>query len=87
MLIDGAFRAMAMLRLKLNREALGQILDYAQSLTADHYNRFWVAAAAPGWDHPKLAEFLATCSSSSRGDLRDAALAAKEKRHQVWRPL
>jgi HEAT repeat protein len=87
MLIDGAFRAVAMMRLRLNPPALGGIIDYAASLAPDHYNRFWVAAAAPGWEHPKLAAFLAACAVGPREDVRKAARAAQEKRYLTWRPL
>jgi HEAT repeat protein len=87
MLIDGAFRAVAMLRLRLNEEAIGRILDYVSALPAEHYLRFWVAAAAPGWEHPKLPAFLETCAGGPRDDVRTAALAAQQKKYLTWRPL
>ena len=52
MLIDGAFRAVAMLRLRPDAEAIGQIVSYVSALPAEHHLRFWVAAAAPGWGIP-----------------------------------
>jgi HEAT repeat protein len=87
MLIDGAFRAVAMLRLRPQAEAIEQIVDYVAALPVGHYLRFWVAAAAPGWDHPKVAAFLQSCVDGDREDVRAAASAAQQKKYLTWRPL
>jgi HEAT repeat protein len=87
MLIDGAFRAVAMLRLRLDAEAIGQIVNYVSALPAEHHLRFWVAAAAPGWDHPGVSPFLQACAAGPRDDVRTAATAAQQKQYLTWRPL
>ena len=46
-----------------------------------------MAAAAPGWDHPKVQAFLQACASGDRDDVRTAATAALQKKYLTWRPL
>jgi hypothetical protein len=87
MLIDGAFRAIAMLRLRPPPDAIGAIVDFVAPLPTSHHLRFWVAAAAPGWDHPKVMTFLQACVAGDRDDVRTAATAALQKKYLTWRPL
>jgi hypothetical protein len=87
MLIDGALRAMAMLRMVPTPEAMREILAYAGQLTPADPLRFWVAAAAPGWTHPALELFLAACAASGRQDIAEAGKLAQLKRYKKWNPL
>lgn len=87
MLTDGAFRAVAMLRLTLTEEAVRDIVDFASGLPMDHFLRFWVAASAAGWHGEHVEEFLRLCLGSSREDLRRAASASLKQEYVAWRPL
>ena len=87
MLIDGAFRAVAMLRLKLEAAAVDQIVDYAAARGPHDPLRFWVAAAAAGWHGPNVERFLTACASGPRDDVREAAEASLHKRYRSWHPL
>lgn len=87
MLTDGAFRAVAMLRLKLNEDAVRQIVSYVSRRPLNDPLRFWVAAASAGWDGPEVEAFLQACISGSRDDTRQAAAAALQKRYLKWNPL
>lgn len=87
MLIDGAFRAVAMMKLRLDDSAIEQIIDFVSSYPQDHGLLFWVAAAAPGWSGVRVQQFLEYCSKSSREDVRKAALAAQQGKHLKWHPL
>ena len=87
MLLDGAFRAMAMLRLVPAPPELAEILHYVNKLAPDDNLRFWVAAAAPGWSDPSVKAFLVDCAKSSRQDLKEASSLAIAGKYKVWRPL
>lgn len=86
-LIDGALRAMAMLRLVPESGDMLEILSYANKLSRDDGRRFWVAAAAPGWRGPLVSRFIDDCAQSSRPDLREAAALALAGKYKQWRPL
>jgi hypothetical protein len=86
-LINGAFRAMAMLRLVPESADMVEILSYANKLSLDEGHRFWVAAAAPGWRGPLVSRFIDDCAQSSRPDLREAAALALAGKYKQWRPL
>ena len=87
MLIDGALRATAMLRLRFETTSIDAILKYLQPRGLADGLRFWAAAAAPGWESPRLEEFLDTCICGLREDIREAALAAKARRYRKYSPL
>ena len=87
MLLDGAFRAMAMLRMVPSSLEVTEIVAYAASLPPRDGLRFWVAAAAPGWRSPEVAAFLQACVESERSDLKEAASLAIAGRYKTWRPL
>ena len=86
-LVDGAFRAMAMLRMTHDPKSIAAIIEYASTFRRDDPVRFWVVAAAPGWRGPAVERFLADCAQSSREDIRTAAVAAQQGTYQRWRPL
>jgi hypothetical protein len=87
MLLDGAFRAMAMLRLAPEPSAVTEILDHANRLGPDDGLRFWVLAATPGWGGPKVKAFIEACARSSRPDLQEGASLAQAGKYKAWRPL
>jgi hypothetical protein len=86
-LIEGALRAVAMLRMKPCEAAINRIVAYAARLSPNDSHRFWVAAAAPAWDAPEVASFLKACAESPRQDIRDAAVAAREQKYLKLNPL
>lgn len=85
-LIEGGLRAVAMLRLKLPHHAIGQIIEFA-SRPENEQVRFWVAAAAPGWEGPEVSLFLRSCATAKLEETRKAAEAALQKRYLKWSPL
>ncbi len=76
-LVDGAFRAMALLRMCPDEETIGKILDYVSEFPADSGLDFWVAAAAAGWAGAAVDKFLDRCIAGPRDDIRQAALASR----------
>jgi len=87
MLIDGAFRAVAMLRLCPNDQAIARIIGYVARRPPEDGLRFWVAVAAASWNHPDAQAFLHHCIASSREDVKRAAQASLEKTYRTWHPL
>lgn len=87
MLVDGALRAVAMLQLKLNQDAIDTIVQYSLKLMPQDGNRFWIAAAAAGWNGSDVDKFLLECATSGRDDLECAASASLKKKHLKWKPL
>lgn len=86
-LIDGALRAMAMLRLIPDENEIAQILEYANRLTCDDGNRFWIIAACPGWPASQIGKFLNDAMMSSRSDFQEAVSLARVGKYKTWRPL
>jgi len=86
-LIDGAFRAMAMLRMVPSTAERSAILRFADHLETDDPLRLWVAAAAAGWDGEEVKTFLDRCRRSSREDVRSAAESSAAKKYRKWMPL
>jgi HEAT repeat protein len=87
MLIDGALRAMAMLRLVPSESAILRIIDYAAELSVNDGNRFWIIAACPGWPAKVTEPFLAACAGTDRSDFQEALELAKLGKYKTWRPL
>jgi HEAT repeat protein len=87
MVIDGAFRAVAMLRLRLNPTAIAAIIGYVRNRSLPDPLRFWVAAACAGWSGPEVEQFLEACTRSPRQDIKQAALAAQQRKYLRWNPL
>jgi hypothetical protein len=86
-LMDGAFRAMAMLRLKPDAAAVEEILGFVSRLPVNHRLRFWVSAAAAGWEGESVRTFLKDCVRSPREESRKAAEASLEGKYLEWNPL
>jgi len=87
MLMDGSLRAMAMLRMVPDADAMREILAFMNSLSPPDPLRFWVAAAAPGWKHPDLDAFLRSCVTSGRTDVAEAGNLAQIGKYKKWNPL
>jgi hypothetical protein len=86
MLTDGAFRAMAMLKMVPRENQIDQILRVVSALPLDHYNRFWPLAAAPGWKGDNVVAFIAECTRSPRSDIQEAAKLAADQKYKKWNP-
>ena len=87
MLIEGAFRAVAMLRMIPSQNEIQQIMHYVSQQTPSCGVEFWLAAAAPGWSGPEVDVFLAQASRSHHQQLQQAAVAAQQKKYLKWSPL
>ena len=89
----GACQAMAMLRLVPPRETIEQLLEFANRFPLDESQginqRFWIAAAAPGWlEHsPATLPFLDACATSKNSQVKLAAEAALQGKYRKWSPL
>ena len=86
-LIDGALRAMAMLRMKPSDDDLGTIIDYAEQFPTDDNSRFWIIAACPGWTGERVEKFIDDCSRSSNNEIAQAAKLAADRKYKKWSPL
>jgi hypothetical protein len=87
MLADGAFRAMAMLRMVPDEATIATLIDLVSARPPEDGIPFWVVAAAPGWKGPKVEAFLHECESSPRKDVCDAAKDALLGKYRRWKPL
>src|SRR5260370_39300661 len=56
-LLDGALRAVAMLRMKLSEDCASQVIDHVMARKAE-YLRFWGLATLPGWAGRIVETFL-----------------------------
>lgn len=92
-LTEGAFRAMAMLRMKPDHEAVKAIIRYVNECERDAQNtarvslRFWVTAAAAGWHGPEVERFVEASATGQRSDVMEAALASRQKTYREWNVL
>jgi len=87
MLIDGAFRSLAMLRLVPSTSDIEDLIEFVEQYDPDHHLRFWIVAAAPGWEGSKVENFIFECTASNREDISSAAKLAQEKKYKKWQPL
>ena len=87
MLIDGAFRAMAMLKMTPGDREIEKMLAFASKLPPDHQNHFWLLAAAPGWRGKSVSAYVARCQRSRRKDIRECAELAAQGKYRKWYPL
>jgi hypothetical protein len=87
MLANGAFQAMAMLRMMPNEAAIARVIGLVSARSAEDPLRFCVVAAAAGWKGAKVEAFLLECGSSLRKDIRDAATEALQGKYGKWRPV
>lgn len=77
LLVYGALRAVAMLRLQLPDATVEAVLDYVEANDSNRMTlAYWPAIAAAGWSGPRVRAFLTRCSQDSRQDVADAATDA-----------
>jgi len=86
-LIDGALRAMAMLRMVPSESQIENIIDYVAARESNLGVHIWVLAAAPGWSGSKLKEYLDYCSGSPQIELTSAVELARKNQYKKWSPL
>lgn len=87
MLIEGAFRAIAMLRMIPSPSDIQRIMQYVKQQTVPGGVAFWLAAAAPGWNGTEVDAFLQQAVKSYDQQLQRAAIAAQQKKYIKWSPL
>jgi hypothetical protein len=87
MLINGALRAMAMLRLVPTEPEILRIFAYATHLSVNDGSRFWIIAACPGWPTKATEPFLGDWEKTDRPDFHEALVLAKSGKYKTWRPL
>jgi HEAT repeat protein len=83
---EGAIRALAMTHAIPAERTILAVIGYANE-AAHKQVRFWVAAAAPGWQHPSVRPFLEECLNGQDAETRRAAQAAIEGHYLKWNPL
>ncbi|GGK93774.1 hypothetical protein Ppa06_61960 [Planomonospora parontospora subsp. parontospora] len=86
-LLDGAFRAMAMLRMVPDDAAIGRILDFLAPRPSEDGLRFWPAVAAAGWQGEAVRAFLTGCAAGPREDVVEAAAYSLTGRYKTYRHL
>ena len=87
MLIDGAIRAMAMLKMVPVELHIEKIINYVTAKNKSDGVHFWVLAAAPGWSGQKVVDYLAFCSTSKRDEITNAVELARKQKYKKWFPL
>lgn len=85
--IHGAFRAVAMLQLRLDARGVAAIVEFASALQADDPLRLWVAAASAGWKESHVRRFLDESAKSAREDIRAVAETSLNGIYRRWSPL
>jgi HEAT repeat protein len=87
MLIDGALRAMAMIRMVPSNSHIEKIINYVAEREMNQGIHIWVLAAAPGWSGLKVEEYLDYCATSSLEEIISAVALARKKKYKKWSPL
>jgi hypothetical protein len=87
MLIDGALRAMAMLKMVPSDSHIEKIINYVSGRELNQGIHFWVVAAAPGWSGEKVEEYLDYCANSPRDEIASAVTLARKNKYKNWSPL
>ena len=85
--IDGTFRAIAMLQLVPDDELIERIIAFVTPLDYVDPLRYWVAAAAASWNGLNVETYLRSCLTSQRDHLIEAATASLNGTHLKHRPL
>lgn len=86
-LLDGAFRAMAMLRMIPDDDEIGRIIDFVQRRDPNDMLRFWPVVAAAGWRGEVVHGFLVECAAGPRRDTAEAATSALSGEYGHYRVL
>ncbi len=87
MLIDGALRAMAMLKMVPSDKHIEKIINYVAVRELNQGIHFWVVAAAPGWTGAKVEAYLDYCAKSPREEITSAVALARKNKYKKWSPL
>ena len=87
MLVDGALRAMAMLKMVPSDSHIEKIISYVAARELNHGIHFWVVAAAPGWSGTKVEEYLDYCAKSPREEITSAVALARKNKYKKWSSL
>ena len=87
MLIDGAIRAMAMLKMVPVELHIEKIINYVTTKNKSDGVHVWVLAAVPGWSGQKVEDYLAFCSTSKRDEITNAVELARKQKYKKWFPL
>lgn len=87
MLIDGALRAMATLKMVPSDGHIKKIINYVAARELNQGIHFWVVAAAPGWSGAKVEEYLDYCAKSPREEITSAVALARKHKYKKWSPL
>jgi hypothetical protein len=87
MLVDGAIRAMAMLKMVPVDLHIEKIINYVTAQNKNDGMHFWVLAAAPGWSGKKIEEYLVFCATSKRDEITNAVELARKQKYKNWSPL
>ncbi|MEH6552396.1 MAG: hypothetical protein V7744_20670 [Pseudomonadales bacterium] len=87
MLIDGALRAMAMLKMVPSDGHIEKIINYVAERELNQGIHFWVIAAAPGWSGKKVGAYLDYCAKSPREEITSAVALARKNKYKKWSPL
>ena len=83
---DGAFRALAMLHIVPSDELVERVIAFAKKTPSHDPLRYWVVAAAAGWESPSTNRFLRSCKRSINSELAELAktsLAGTYVRHSI----
>ncbi len=87
MLINGAFRAMAMLKIVPSPSHIEKIINYVAKRELNQGIHFWVVAAASGWSGSKVGKYLDYCAKSPREEITSAVALARNNKYKKWNPL
>jgi HEAT repeat protein len=87
MLIDGALRAMAMLKMVPSDSHIEKIINYVAAREMNQGIHFWVVAAAPGWSGARVEEYLDYCAKSPQEEITSAVALARKNKYKQWNPL
>ena len=87
MLVSGAIRAMAILKIVPDDDSIENIINYAIVQKKNDGINFWILAAAPGWSGQKVQEYLDYCSTSKRDEIINAVELARKNKYKKWFPL
>ncbi|NRA80454.1 MAG: hypothetical protein HRU18_19810 [Pseudoalteromonas sp.] len=86
-LIEGAFRAMAMLKMIPSYSEVEKIINYVAAKDLNQGIHFWIVAAAPGGSGSKVEEYLDYCERSPREETTNAVALARKGKYKKWNPL
>ena len=84
---DGAFRALAMMRVVPPDDLVGRLLAFADRLEPYDLLQFWIVVAAAGWSGNGVDAFLRRRLTSPNTDIAKAAAESLAKSYGDYPPL